>query len=199
MLFLAHHTFTWKYQWICTTIFWITASHAKMSNPETNTYVYDPLLLKESLATTRRRRLVSNRVVFFLLTPFIPSYLLHLTLSHLSNSTPGCWVPVQSNEIVSRSKRHGEVFLIAEEVLISVRETDTRQSADSFHYTPSLCRCVICVCRCENWQGTAMCLCAHPGRHLQYTYRHSSTTVWACVSSKCVYLPSGRSSLMHNT
>lgn len=49
------------------------------------------------------------------------------------------------NEIVSRSKRLGEVFLITEEVLISVREGETSQRAGSFHYTPFLLGCVICM------------------------------------------------------
>lgn len=63
------------------------------------------------------------------------------------------------NEIVSRSKRLGEVFLIAEEVLISVREGETSQRAGSFHYTPFLLGCVICMW--EKARHRSVCMVGH--------------------------------------
>lgn len=82
------------------------------------------------------------------------------------------------NEIVSRSKRLGEVFLIAEEVLISVREGETSQRAGSFHYTPFLLGCVICMWEKPKLRGV------HDGTHLHYT-APTDVGLW---QRGCVYL-----------
>lgn len=55
--------------------------------------------------------------------------------SHPSNTRPATPSASHVNEIVSRSKATERYVLIAGEVLISVREGETRQPAGSLHYT----------------------------------------------------------------
>ncbi len=98
-LFLAHHTFCWKYQAICTKIFWIIASYTKYTN-----------ICAWSLAPQAAIFFFPNCLPsppFFLLTPIIPTPPYLVTPSQrqaqmLSTS--------HVNEIVSRSKGMARYF-----------------------------------------------------------------------------------------